>query len=193
MKCRIWGVVLILLLILAVNSYAGGNGESSTESQSVAESPSESTSKSGGESVVATVKKTVVRTISTIATTAATIAESARNFATYTRTHSDTGQTYAGRVSGFAPPEVLVSRRQSTHPPRLSEFDDAVVDQSCSGCRSAIRGREQQLIDHHGGSQSDGGSTANLRRGVAKDNRLGRYFHESSNERWGELHPYTGY
>ena len=185
MKCRIWGVVLILSLILAVNSYASGGGESAT--------PSESASKSGGESVVTTVKKTVARTISTVATTAVTIAESARTFATYTRTHPDTGQTYSGRVSGYASPEVLVSRRQYTHPRRLSQFDDAVVDRSCSGCRVSVRGREQQLIDHHGGAQSGGGTSANINRGVARDNPLGRSYHHASNSRWGELHPYTGY
>ncbi|WP_155893181.1 hypothetical protein [Cystobacter fuscus] len=59
-----------------------------------------------------------------------------------------------------------------------------------------IRGREQQLIDSHGGAQSDTGKphrTENVVRGVAKDNPWGRRFHDAATERWGQLHPYTGY
>jgi hypothetical protein len=59
-----------------------------------------------------------------------------------------------------------------------------------------IRGREQQLIDSHGGAWSDTGKphqTENAVRGVAKDNPRGRRFHDASTDIWGELHPYTGY
>jgi hypothetical protein len=59
-----------------------------------------------------------------------------------------------------------------------------------------IRGREQQLIDSHGGAWSDSGKlhqTENAVRGVAKDNPRGRRFHDAATDFWGELHPYTGY
>jgi hypothetical protein len=58
-----------------------------------------------------------------------------------------------------------------------------------------IRGREQQLIDFHGGAQSDNQApsrTENVQRGVAKDNPLGRLFHDAATKHWGQLHPYTG-
>jgi len=32
----------------------------------------------------------------------------------------------------------------------------------------------------------------NNQRGVAKENPLGRLFHDSATKRWGQLHPYTG-
>ncbi|MFY0524417.1 hypothetical protein ACN28I_15005 [Archangium gephyra] len=59
-----------------------------------------------------------------------------------------------------------------------------------------IRGREQQLMDSHGGAQSDTGKphrTENVVRAVAKDNPRGRRFHDAATTRWGELHRYTGY
>ncbi|MFL5346059.1 MAG: hypothetical protein ACJ8AT_14820 [Hyalangium sp.] len=59
-----------------------------------------------------------------------------------------------------------------------------------------IRGREQQLIDFHGGAQSDTGKpyrTENIVRAVAKDNPRGRQFHDAATVRWGQIHRYTGY
>jgi hypothetical protein len=59
-----------------------------------------------------------------------------------------------------------------------------------------IRGREQQLIDFHGGAQSDTGKpyrTENIVRAVAKDNPRGRRFHDAATVRWGQIHSYTGY
>ncbi|WP_146209793.1 hypothetical protein [Vitiosangium sp. GDMCC 1.1324] len=85
-------------------------------------------------------------------------------------------------------------------PPRVDKFDvGAAVDYGRRYDDAAywrIRGREQQLIDSHGGAQSDTGKpyrTENVVRGVAKDNPQGMRFHEAATERWGQLHPYTGY
>ncbi len=97
--------------------------------------------------------------------------------------------------------------------PMGTAFDAAEVDQYDIGAAIdystryndlaywRIRGREQQLIDFHGrspkgGSQSDTGEpfrTENAVRAVAKDNQLGRQFHDASTTHWGQLHPYTGY
>ncbi|ATB41049.1 hypothetical protein CYFUS_006511 [Cystobacter fuscus] len=58
-----------------------------------------------------------------------------------------------------------------------------------------IRGGEQQLMDFHGGAQSDNQAphrTENVQRGVAKDNPLGRLFHDAATKHWGQLYPYTG-
>jgi hypothetical protein len=57
------------------------------------------------------------------------------------------------------------------------------------------RGREQQLMDSFGGAQSDTGEpyrTENAIRAVAKENPLGRQFHDAATTRWGQLHHYTG-
>ena len=59
-----------------------------------------------------------------------------------------------------------------------------------------VRGREQQLIDSHGGAWSDTGKpyqTENAVRGVAKDNPRGKQFHDAATHLWTELYPYTGY
>jgi hypothetical protein len=61
---------------------------------------------------------------------------------------------------------------------------------------SRIGGREQQLIDSHGGAWSDTGKpyqTENAVRGVAKDNPWGRRFYDAATDLWGQLYPYTGY
>lgn len=63
---------------------------------------------------------------------------------------------------------------------------------SRSDGRETLRGREQQLIDHHGGAISDGGSSSNRNRAVRKWNPFGEVYHDTSNYFFGELHPYTG-
>lgn len=81
----------------------------------------------------------------------------------------------------------------------LDEFDVGVAINYAKRYGDAaywrIRGREQQLIDSFGGAQSDTREpyrTENARRGVAKENKLGRLFHDAATRQWGQLHPYTG-
>jgi hypothetical protein len=85
-------------------------------------------------------------------------------------------------------------------PPLLDKLDvGAAIDYSKRYDDAAywrIRGREQQLIDSHGGARSDTGKpyqTENAVRGVAKDNPWGRRFHDAATDRWGQLYPYTGH
>jgi hypothetical protein len=112
---------------------------------------------------------------------------------TYTRTGPN-GQVYAGRTRGFRDPEALIASRAESHPDRLNGFGPPRLDRVGLGFDGipAIRGREQQLIDFHGGAQSDGGSSANVIRGVAKANPRGRYYWGKSNEQFGPLAPFTG-
>ncbi len=70
-------------------------------------------------------------------------------------------------------------------------YGPAVYDQK-STSYTAIRGREQQLIDFHGKAQSEGGTSGNLIRGVGKNNKAGLIYHNSANSKFGELHKYTG-
>jgi hypothetical protein len=145
-----------------------------------------------------------------------------RIYVTYTKVNKITKRYYSGRTSmvvdlsqrrDLQEAAAVLLRDQNHHTdekvePKSTVFTNAFVDESDVGTAIdyaqryddiaywRIRGREQQLIDYHGGAQSDTGEpyqTENAVRGVAKDNKLGRRFHDASNELWPELHPYTGY
>jgi hypothetical protein len=129
-----------------------------------------------------------------IVASAAVYAESkARVFLTYVLTHPTTGQVYVGRTSGYGTPQGIAMRRYLRHHRRKEGFGPPSVDVAIMGYRGypAIRGREQQMIDHFGGI----GHTivANRIRGVAKANLLGMYYHNESNFMFGNLHKYTGF
>ena len=106
-----------------------------------------------------------------------------RTHTTYTRTNSETGQVYSGRASGRGTPEQVVARRaRSADHGRMTEegFDPPQVDRS--GSADAIRGREQQLIDAHGGAQSEGGTSANRIRGVSERNPNAERYRRAAEE-----------
>ena len=57
----------------------------------------------------------------------------------------------------------------------------------------AIRGREQNLIDHHGGAKTDilsRQASGNIIRGVSRANRNGRRYHDAALNAFGYLAPY---
>jgi hypothetical protein len=145
-----------------------------------------------------------------------------RIYVTYSRYNTRTGRTYSGRTSMVVDltqnlslqAAMAVSIRNQNHhldensEPKATEFAVAQVDEYDIGGATEysqryndiaywrIRGREQQLIDFHGGAWSDTAEpykTENAVRGVAKDNPRGRRFHDVATVLWGELHPYTGY
>jgi len=144
-----------------------------------------------------------------------------RIYATYTKFNPQTGRYYSGRTSmvidlnkPFRPQALAaVNARDSNHhidendEPKGPGFRPAVLEQFDVGTSVSytnrysdiaywrIRGREQQLMDSLGGAQSDTqqpSRTENVQRGVAKDNPLGRLFHDAATKQWGQLHPYTG-
>jgi RHS repeat-associated protein len=90
-------------------------------------------------------------------------------FVTYTRIGPD-ASVYSGRARGVGDPQSIVNARARLHPSRLDVFGPPRVDVWATGPEGyvAIRGREQQLIDAHGRAQSEGGTSANLIRGVNK-------------------------
>lgn len=145
-----------------------------------------------------------------------------RIYVTYTRVNQNTHRYYSGRTSmvveltkplGEQAALAVIVRAMNHHidesdepkdagfdPPTVDKFDvGAAIDYGRRYDDAAywrIRGREQQLIDSHGGAWSDTGKpyrTENVVRGVAKDNPWGRRFHDVATERWGQIHPYTGY
>ena len=51
----------------------------------------------------------------------------------------------------------------------------------------AIRGREQQLIDYHGGAQSTGGTSGNAINGIGECNQKKKNYIEATIKEFGEL------
>lgn len=144
-----------------------------------------------------------------------------RVYVTYTKFNERTKRYYSGRTSmiidlaknHLVQAALAVALRDKNHhvdenvEPMDKEFLDAEIDEHDVGAAveyqrrysdiayRRIRGREQQLIDYHGGAWSDTGEphrTENRVRGVSRDNLKGRQFHEAAAACWGELHPYTG-
>ena len=160
-----------------------------------------------------------------------------RIYVTYTRYNPETGLTYSGRTSAVIDlnmpwrpqADAAVAARDANHhiderpEPTASSFLPARLDQFAVGyavgygeryrdaAYLAIRGREQQLIDHYGATRAaelgssatfTGGAwtdsnpgphlTENNFRGVARDNLLGPVFHAASDLAFRPLASYTG-
>jgi len=128
-----------------------------------------------------------------------------RFYATYTKTGTrldGSTITYSGRTSGWtrnpagpsrAEAQLAVTLRDYGHHMTPLGYGRAVLDRA-SLSRDAIRGREQQLIDKHGGAwKFDKGTSGNALRAVSKSNHKGHGYHLSANALFGELHEYTGY
>lgn len=117
-----------------------------------------------------------------------------RTYVTYvlTKPSYPTDLKYFGRASGYGTPQQVMMARYARHERRLLGYANPVLDKSATGeaGRLAIRGREQQLIDHEGGIGTV--RVGNLIRGVAQLNPQGRLYHEACNKAFGPLAPYTG-
>ncbi|MFE5715783.1 hypothetical protein ACFQ7J_33805 [Streptomyces sp. NPDC056501] len=158
-----------------------------------------------------------------------------RVYVTYTKKHTS-GRVYSGRTSAVIDlnkpwrpqAEAAMKARNANHhadereEPEGEGFGPAQLDEFAVGKATnygeryrdlgylAIRGREQQLIDHHGmqeaarlgiknfrgGAWSDTGSgpklTENDKRGVDKDSIMGELFHNAAVLEFGEYAPFTG-
>ncbi|MCX4985882.1 SpvB/TcaC N-terminal domain-containing protein [Streptomyces sp. NBC_00572] len=159
-----------------------------------------------------------------------------RVYVTYTKTNTKTGRVYSGRTSAvidlnrpwYPQAEAAMKLRDRNHhvderdEPDGAEFTPARLDKFAVGFAVnyreryrdlgylAIRGREQQLMDHHGSERASelgitgfsGGAwsdtdpgprlTENDERGVRKDNVFGEIFHLAADVEFGELAPFTG-
>jgi RHS repeat-associated protein len=117
-----------------------------------------------------------------------------RFYLTYILTQPGTGRVYVGRTSGFGlADDILYSRLISHYYYMVAGYTNVAVDQIAQGLGAyeAIRGREQQLVDFHGGVGSY--EVANLIRPVSALNPWGRIYHDYSNRFFGPLARYTGY
>lgn len=110
----------------------------------------------------------------------------AKTYQTYTKANPKTGQVYSGRTSGNGTPLQNIARRDADHHMNNKGFGPAQLDKSSSN-KNAIRGREQQLIDHYGGAQSKGGFSGNSINGISDRNKNGTKYLNASKEEFGDL------
>ncbi len=115
-----------------------------------------------------------------------------RTHLTYTMTNPETGQIYCGRTSGFGEPAKILKRRMYRHLYLKKGFINPTIDVAIqhSSAYQTIRGREQPLIDFHGGIGHP--KVANVRRGVSKGNFRGKRMNYLSTKYFGYLADYTG-
>jgi len=108
-----------------------------------------------------------------------------KTYQTYTKTNETTGTVYSGRASGYGTPEQNIARRDSTHHMTEQGYGPAKLDKS-SPIASAIRGREQQLIEHHGGAQATGGTSGNYLNGISERNKKGATYRKDAENEFGQ-------
>lgn len=109
------------------------------------------------------------------------VASSEKVHVTYTKTGPN-GELYSGRSSGSShmTPEEIVAKRDAGHHMNKKGFGPSVLDKSSTNS-AAIRGREQQLIDAHGGARSKGGKSGNAINGIgAKNSKAAHYKSEAT-------------
>lgn len=109
-----------------------------------------------------------------------------KTYQTYTKTHPATGKVYSGRTSGTGTPAANVRKRDANHHMNAKGYGPAVLDKSSSNYQ-AIRGREQMLIDYHGGAKSTGGNSGNDINGIGKKNKRKNKYINASKGEFGEI------
>lgn len=89
-------------------------------------------------------------------------------FVTYTKENPETEEVYSGLASGNQEENIselqtirrILRKRDYSHHKNEEGFKEAQLDKA-SEDYEAIRGREQMLIEHHGGAKSGGGTSGN--------------------------------
>ena len=77
-----------------------------------------------------------------------------------------------------------VARRDASHHMNDRGFGPAVLDKSSSN-RSAVRGREQMLIESNGGARSMGGTSGNAINGISPFNIYGGSYRQQAMREFG--------
>ena len=90
-----------------------------------------------------------------------------------------------GRTSGTGTPQDNVRQRDSSHHMNTQGYGTAELDRSSSN-PAAIRGREQFLIEKHGGAQKSGGTSGNKINGISTRNRKGATYRAAAKQEFGE-------
>jgi len=111
--------------------------------------------------------------------------EKEKTFQTYTKPPKDPTKhgVYSGRTSGKG------TRLQNDRGHHMNETHGPAELDKSSVNESAIRGREQQLIDKHGGAQSEGGTSSNKIRAVSKKNPKSGQYEKAANKEFGSKKP----
>ena len=110
--------------------------------------------------------------------------DSKKTYQTYTKTNPKTGEVYTGRTSGKGTPEQNVARRDKNHHMNKEGFERADLEQS-SPNKDAIRGREQNKIDQHGGAKSQGGTSGNKINGISPKNPKKQHYLDEAKKEFG--------
>lgn len=117
-----------------------------------------------------------------------------RLFVTYTKRNKETGEVYSGRASGKISDdainddlaEQILAKRDSSHHKNEEGFDFAKLD-VYSLDSDATRGREQMLIEHFGGAQSEGGSSGNKLNSISHRNKKRDDYLEAARKIFGGI------
>ncbi|OWQ82886.1 type IV secretion protein Rhs, partial [Roseateles aquatilis] len=122
-------------------------------------------------------------------TTRAVEEERKKTYQTYTRYNPKTGKCYSGRTSGYDDPSTNINNRAMSQPLLNAEgFQPPVLDRSSENY-SAIRGREQRLIETNGGAQSTGGTSRNMINGISTWNPRRPFYLNDALIEFGEAIP----
>jgi RHS repeat-associated protein len=103
-------------------------------------------------------------------------------YQTYTKTHPTTGEVYSGRTSGTKTPQENIARRDKSHHRNKEGFGPAKLDQTSTN-RSAIRGREQQLIDYN----RQKGTAAQQINGIRSKNKKRQEYLDAAEQEFGKV------
>jgi RHS repeat-associated protein len=129
---------------------------------------------------------TLVENSATVGVPVATLVrlpKGTKSYQTYVKKKPD-GTPYFGKTSGEGTPQQNIARRDSTHHMNQEGYGPAQLDKTSSN-PDAIRGREQQLIEVHGGAQSQGGTIGNKINSVSPRNPKRKQYQEAAEEEFG--------
>ena len=108
-------------------------------------------------------------------------------YVTYTKKNPVTGEVYSGRTSGYGDPRKILAKRDRGHHMNEKGFEEAQIDRFSTD-PDAIRGREQYLIDLHGGAKSQGGTSGNAINGISPTNPNKKRYVEANEREIGWQH-----
>jgi hypothetical protein len=115
------------------------------------------------------------------------------SYIVYIKRHPS-GMIYVGRSEGKGTPEQVLKARDSGHHMNQKGYCPAEIHSRLTNAKpnslyhSALRGREQQVLDFFGGVEN----TGNSRRAVWINNPAGFTYWSLSNTFFGTLAPFTG-
>ena len=116
-------------------------------------------------------------------------------YVTYIKRKKLTEEIYSGRASGNYDDETdnmvqeglnILATRDRNHHKNKEGFEPAEID-NISQDSDATRGREQMLIDYHGGAKSTGGNSGNQINGISAKNENRDKYLDTAKKIFGSL------